>query len=102
MSQLHIRSEATFLWLNHEHGIFGSSAKKKEIEVAWRSLCGVGFFACNYNVHACVYIIYIYEAWAMSNANTVRARLVYIIRLFRKTPKRSKCFTCIYKAHAHS
>jgi len=53
--------KAAFLWLNHEHGFFGSGAKKQEL-----------------------------QAWAMANANTLRARLVYTVRLYRKTPGRSK------------
>ena len=26
--------EAAFLWLNHEHGFFGSAVKKQELQVA--------------------------------------------------------------------
>ncbi|CAE7312462.1 unnamed protein product, partial [Symbiodinium sp. CCMP2456] len=53
--------KAAFLWLNHEHGFFSSGTKKQEL-----------------------------QAWAMANANTLRARLVYTVRLYRKTPGRSK------------
>ena len=69
-----VRTQAAFHWVSSYYCLHGDNAKKKSIQVC----------TCEEQKLICP------EAWADYNAGNLRARAAYLVRLWRKTPMRSK------------